>query len=355
MKKHGSNLDPANRFEKLHRVVTPEDLDQLAPDDELLSGPDRAIEYFADQSESILSENQSPDIPFRYSINPYRGCIHACAYCYARPTHEYLGFNAGLDFETRIVVKHQAARLLRERLSQKSWTVEPIVFSGVTDCYQPAERKFRITRECLEVAVECRQPVGLITKNALIVRDLDLLQDLARDNLVHVFVSLTTLDRELAGTMEPRTSTPAARLRAIEALSQAKIPVGVMTAPIIPGLNDSELPQLLAAARERGALAAGYTLVRLPLTVAPVFEEWLQRTQPSQAEKILGRIRETRDGALNTTNFRERMKGSGLIAEQIKMMFQLFRDREGLARSLPEFNCTVFCLPKPDNGQMWLF
>lgn len=355
MKQHGSNLDPPNRFEKLRRVVLPEDLDQLAPDDELLGGPDRSIEYFEDDSESILSENQSPDIPFRYSINPYRGCVHACAYCYARPTHEYLGLNAGLDFETRIIVKRHAARLLRERLSKKSWVVEPIVFSGVTDCYQPAERKFRVTRECLEVAVECRQPIGLITKNALVVRDLDLLQDLARDSLVHVFVSLTTLDPELARIMEPRTSTPAARLRAIETLSRANIPVGVMTAPMIPGLNDSELPQLLTAARECGAMAAGYTLVRLPLSVAPVFEEWLHRTQPDRAAKILGRIRETRDGALHSNNFRERMKGSGPIADQIKQMFHLFRERLGLAKALPEFNCKSFRRPKPSNGQMWLF
>ncbi|MBL8889412.1 MAG: PA0069 family radical SAM protein [Planctomycetaceae bacterium] len=355
MKRHGSNLDPPNRFETLQRVVLPEDLDQLAADDDLLEAPARNIEYYDDQSESILSENQSPDIPFRYSINPYRGCIHACAYCYARPTHEYLGFNAGLDFETRIVVKRQAARLLRERLSAKSWEVEPIVFSGVTDCYQPAERKFRITRECLEVAVECRQPVGIITKNALVVRDLDLLTELARDQLVHVFVSLTTLDSDLARLLEPRTSTPAARLRAIESLATANVPVGVMTAPMIPGLNDSELPQLLTAARESGAMAAGYTLVRLPLTVAPVFEEWLRRTQPLRAEKVLMRIRETRDGALNSSRFGQRMKGRGLIAEQIQQMFRLFRDRLGLAERLPDYNRTAFRPPRAANGQLWLF
>jgi DNA repair photolyase len=355
MNRHGSNLDPPNRFEKLQRVVLPENLDQLAPDDELLGCPSREIEYFEDQSESILSENQSPDIPFRYSINPYRGCVHACAYCYARPTHEYLGFNAGLDFETRIVVKRHAARLLRERLSAKSWSAEPIVFSGVTDCYQPVERKFGITRECLEVAVECRQPIGIITKNALVLRDLDLLTDLARDRLVHVFVSLTTLHVDLARAMEPRTSTPAARLRAIETLARANVPVGVMTAPMIPGLNDSELPQLLKLAAENGAKAAGYTLLRLPLTVAPVFEEWLRRTQPLRCEKILSRIRETRDGALNSKNFGERMKGSGPLAEQINQMFRLFRDRYGLAKALPDFNRDDFCPPKPSHGQLWLF
>lgn len=355
MTRHGSNLDPPNRFERLHRVVLPEDLDQLAPDDELLNGPDRDIEYYDDESESILSENQSPDIPFRYSVNPYRGCIHACAYCYARPTHEYLGFNAGLDFETRIVVKRKAARLLRERLGKKSWAGEPIVFSGVTDCYQPAERKFRLTRACLEVAVECRQAVGIITKNALVTRDLELLRDLARDRLVHVFISLTTLDPELARVMEPRTSTPTARLRAMKELAEAQVPVGVMTAPLIPGLNDSELPALLTAARDHGASAAGYTLVRLPLAVAPVFEEWLRRTQPHQADKVLGRIRETREGKLNSSDFGARMKGRGLIAEQIKQLFRLFRVRLGLEKSLPEFDLTCFRPPRPETGQMWLF
>jgi DNA repair photolyase len=260
-----------------------------------------------------------------------------------------------LDFETRIVVKRQAARLLRERLSAKSWIAEPIVFSGVTDCYQPAERQFRITRECLEVAVECRQPVGIITKNALVLRDLDLLQDLSRDHLVHVFISVTTLDPALARLMEPRTSTPGARLRAIKTLAAANIPVGVMTAPIIPGLNDSELPQLLQAAREHGAQAAGYTLVRLPLTVAPIFQEWLQRTHPQQAEKILGRIRETRHGELNNSDFRERMRGSGPIADQIQQLFRLFRNRLGLAKSLPDFNCQHFRPPTPSHGQLWLF
>jgi DNA repair photolyase len=211
-----------------------------------------------------------------------------------------------LDFETRIVVKRRAAELLRAKLGEKSWAAEPIVFSGVTDCYQPAERQFRLTRQCLEVAVECRQPIGMITKNALVLRDLDLLQDLAADRLVHVFVSLTTLDPALARGMEPRTSIPAARLRAIERLANAGVPVGVMTAPVIPGLNETEVPELLAAAKSAGATAAGYTLLRLPLTVEPVFVEWLQRTQPGKADKVLQRIRQTRDGQLSSSQFKER-------------------------------------------------
>ena len=220
-------------------------------DDELLEGqPSRPIEYIDDASQSIVSENQSPDIPFRYSLNPYRGCIHGCAYCYARPTHELLGWNAGLEFETKIVVKRQAPRLFREFLARDSWQVEPIMFSGVTDCYQPAERQFRLTRGCLEVAAECRQPLSIITKNALLLRDLDRLSQMARENLLHVAISITTLDKQLAADMEPRTSTPMARLRTIEQLTAAGVAVHVMVAPIIVGLNDNEVPAILKAARE---------------------------------------------------------------------------------------------------------
>jgi len=356
---HGSHLNPANRFERIRCEVDDATLDQWVGDDgerhEAIDGPRRDIQFIEDDSQSILSENRSPDIPFRYSVNPYRGCIHACAYCYARPTHEYLGFNAGLDFETRIVVKRRAAALLRAKLGEKSWVAEPIVFSGVTDCYQPAERQFRLTRQCLEVAVECRQPIGLITKNALVLRDLDLLQDLATDRLVHVFVSLTTLDAALARVMEPRTSTPAARLRAIERLATAGVPVGVMTAPLIPGLNETEVPELLAAAKSAGATAAGYTLLRLPLTVEPVFFEWLQRTQPGKADKVVQRIRQTRDGQLSSSQFKERMVGTGVLAEQIRAMFLLFRRKQGLAAQLPDFNRGAFRPPRPEDGQLWLF
>ncbi|MEZ6061022.1 MAG: PA0069 family radical SAM protein [Planctomycetaceae bacterium] len=292
--RHGSNIDPPNRFEKVRHEP---DRGHLEWDQEHLKTlTNRKVEYIDDASRSIVSENNSPDIPFRYSINPYRGCVHSCAYCYARPGHEYLGFNAGLDFETKIVVKRDAG-LFREFLARDSWKPEPITFSGVTDCYQPAEREFQLTRQCLEVALECRQPVSIITKNALVLRDLDLLQPLAADQLVQVFLSVTTLDPELARDMEPRTSIPAARLRAVRMLTDAGIPTGVMTAPIIPGLNDSEIPRILEAAKAAGAITAGYILLRLPLTVEPVFIEWLQRTQNRHAEKVLGRIRDTRAAA----------------------------------------------------------
>ncbi len=349
---HGSHLDPPNRFLAQRREA---DLEHVAWDEEyLVERTDRRIEYFDDESQSIVSENDSPDIPFRYSANPYRGCAHACPYCYARNTHEYLGLNAGLDFETKIFVKRRAPALLREFLARRSWIPEPITFSGVTDCYQPAEREFRLTRGCLEVARECRQPIGIVTKNALVVRDLDILKDLAAQSLVHVNLSITTLDAELARVMEPRTSIPAARLRAIRELSAAGIPVRVLVAPIIPGLNDHEAAEILQAAREAGAGDARYVLLRLPLTVAPVFAEWLARTQPRKAAKIEGLIRQTRGGELNQTDWSQRMVGSGELADQIRNMFSIFRAKYGYG-DLPKLSRELFRPPTDRNGQLRLF
>ncbi|MEZ6135743.1 MAG: PA0069 family radical SAM protein [Pirellulaceae bacterium] len=351
--RYGSHLNPANRFEKVRHEA---ELDQVEWDTEYLDRCHQTeIEYIVDDAQSIVAENQSPDVPFRYSLNPYRGCIHACSYCYARPTHEYLGFNAGRDFETKIVVKHDAADLFRKFLSKPQWKPEPITFSGVTDCYQPAERKFQLTRSCLQVALECKQPVNIVTKNALIVRDLDILEEMAKHDLVHVFVSITTLQPLLARDMEPRTSIPAARLRALETLAHAEIPTGILVAPVIPGLNDSEIPAILQAAKSAGARAAGYVLLRLPLTVLPVFEEWVQRTRPTQAEKILGRVRATRDGKLNDSQFGQRMVGTGQIALQIRNMFKLFRQQVGLVSKLPEHNCDDFRPPSSPSGQQMLF
>ena len=247
----GSHLHPPNRFTLIQYE---DDFEHLQHDPEAVSELKKPkTEYFTDRARSIVSENDSPDIPFRYSVNPYRGCLHGCAYCYARPYHEYLGLNAGLDFETKIFVKEDAPSLFRDFLARETWRPEPIILSGVTDCYQPAERDFRLTRGCLEVAVEVRQPLGLITKNALILRDLDLLRDLAADNLVHVTLSITSLDAALARVLEPRTSTPTARLHAVTALAEAGVPVRVFVAPVIPGLTDSEMPAILAAAKAAGA------------------------------------------------------------------------------------------------------
>jgi len=352
-KGRGSHLRLPNRFET---VRTEPDFEQCVYDEELLAELDHCeTEYFADQSQTVVSENDSPDISFRYSLNPYRGCAHGCSYCYARPTHEYLGFNAALDFETRIMVKHEAAALLRTFLSRPKWVPETIVMSGVTDCYQPAERRFRITRQCLEVALEARQAIGIITKNALVLRDLDLLREMASMDLVHVSISITTLDADLAHTMEPRTSTPAARLRAIRELSEAGIPVRVMAAPIIPGLNDREIPAILEAVAAAGARAASYTLLRLPLTVKPVFLEWLERTQPLARERIEGLILATHGGKYNNSKFGERMRGAGEIAKQISKIFRVFKAKHHLDGDLPAYNHAAFRPPRSTSGQMRLF
>jgi DNA repair photolyase len=352
-KGRGSHLNPPNRF---GGPSYEPDFEHLEYDDEYLEGlRNPQTEYIPDRSKSIVTENDSPDVGFRFSINPYRGCQHGCAYCYARPTHEFLGFNAGLDFETKIIVKEDAPELFREFLARDAWRPEPIALSGVTDCYQPAERRYRLTRRCLEVAVEAQQPMSIITKNALVVRDLDLLQGMAAVNLVHVFVSVTTLDADLARSMEPRTSTPPARLRAIKALAGAGVPVGVMVAPVIPGLNDSEMPSILAAAKDAGAATAAYALIRLPLTVAPVFREWLEREQPDRLQRIEGRIREARGGALNNSEWGTRMVGTGEMAEQIRSVFRLFAKRHGLDGDLPPHDCTRFRPPLPKSGQLRLF
>lgn len=351
--RYGSHLDPPNRFVATQTVTDFEHW-EWDPDD-IAARDHRPVEYLADSSQSIISENKSPDIGFRYSINPYRGCQHGCSYCYARNTHEYLGFNAGWDFETKIVVKHDAAALFRAYLSKPNWQPDVVVFSGVTDCYQPAERQFRITRQCLEVALECRVPIGIITKNALVCRDIDILSEMAALRLAHVNVSVTSLDPELARVMEPRTSIPSARLRAIEMLTEAGIPTRVMTAPIIPGLNDAEIPAILAAAKNAGAQAASYVLLRLPITVEPVFREWLTRTQPLKAEKVETLIRQTRDGKMYRSGWGERQRGTGPIAEQVRQMFSIFAKKHGLDGGIPPYDFTQFRPPKPTSGQLELF
>lgn len=261
-KGRGSQINPPNRFGGPHHEI---DFEHLEHDEDYLESLRKlATEYIPDRTRSIVTENDSPDVGFRYSINPYRGCSHGCSYCCARQTHEFLGFNAGLDFETKIMVKEDAPELFRDFLATEDWKPEPIALSGVTDCYQPAERSFRLTRRCLEVAVEVHQPISIITKNALVVRDLDLLRGMATVNLVHVFLSISTLDIDLARSMEPRTSTPSARLRAIKAMADSGVPVGVIVAPVIPGLNDCEIPSILAAAKEAGGGTAGYTLIGFP-------------------------------------------------------------------------------------------
>ena len=341
-----------NRFERITLEPTGD-----PRDDEGVDGGTRRVptQFLPDRTRSIIAENDSPDVPFRYSVNPYRGCEHGCAYCYARPSHELLGMDAGLDFETKILVKHDAAAVLRQDLNRADWKGEHIAVSGITDCYQPAERQWKLTRQCLQVFHEARQPYSIVTKNALVVRDLDTIQSMAAEGCAQVNVSITTLDENLARTLEPRTSTPSARIRAITQLSTAEVPVRVLVAPVIPGLNDQEIPAILKAAHAAGADAAGFVLLRLPLTVRPVFEEWLARTLPLQRDRILGLIRSTRQGRLNDSRFGSRMRGEGAYAEQIGQTFHVFAQRLGLDRPLPELNRSQFRPPPLPSGQMRLF
>src|SRR5437016_10617530 len=290
----GASWSPANRFEKLHLDLT--DVDVVDDDPDADQKPLRATQYFVDQTKTIIAHNQSPDVGFEMSINPYRGCEHGCIYCFARPTHEYLGFSAGLDFESRIMVKPDAPRLLEDELSSRKWKPQLLMMSGVTDCYQPVERKLKITRRCLEVLAKFRNPVAILTKNRLVTRDIDILSELARDKCAIVNLSITTLDVDLQRIMEPRTSAPAARLDAVAQLRAAGIPVGVMVAPVIPGINDHEIPAIVAECARAGAQFAGHVLLRLPWAVAPLFEHWLDEHFPERKAKVLERVRATRRG-----------------------------------------------------------
>jgi DNA repair photolyase len=324
----GTGLNPANRFEEIAR-----EWDESADPAER---PAPATRVFRDASRSALVKNDSPDIPFTWSLNPYRGCEHGCNYCYARPYHEYLGLSSGLDFETMIFAKEDAPELLAAELAKKSWVPDWIALGGVTDCYQPVERTLKITRRCLETLADARNPCGLVTKNALVTRDADVFQELARWRAVRVFVTLTTLDPDLARRLEPRASAPAARLAAIEALAKAGVPVGVMTAPMILGLNDHELPKLLEAAAGAGARHAAYIPLRLPHELGTLFADWLERNYPDRKAKVLSQIRAIRGGRLNDPDFGSRMRGTGVFAEHLAALFAVTVRRLGLnAERLP--------------------
>jgi DNA repair photolyase len=326
----------------------------VADDDDYLDALHRPpTEYLPDRSRTIIARNDSPDVGFEFSINPYRGCEHGCVYCYARPTHEFLGYSAGLDFETRIMVKEDAPDLLRAELSSPRWRPQVLGLSGVTDPYQPLERRLELTRRCLAVLADFRQAVAIITKNRLVTRDIDLIGALARHGAAGVFLSVTTLDPELAGRLEPRTTRPAARLEAIAELAAAGIPTGVMVAPVIPGLTEHEMPAILAAAARAGARQAGYTMVRLPLAVADLFQDWLGRHYPDRKDKVLGRIRGARQGKLNDVRFGVRMSGEGPHAEMIVRLFRSASRRAGLNQSPWPVSAAAFRRPGPE--QLTLF
>jgi DNA repair photolyase len=338
----GASWSPANRFEKLH--VDLNDVDVVDVDLETEERPQRGTQYFRDETKSVITRNNSPDVGFETSLNPYRGCEHGCIYCYARPTHEYLGFSAGLDFESKIMVKTSASDLLRAELESPRWQAQTLVLSGVTDPYQPVERKLGITRGCLEVLARFRNPVAIITKNRLVTRDVDLLRELAAYHGVAVNISVTSLDSNLQRVLEPRTSSPQARLDAISQLRSAGIPTGVMVAPIIPGLTDHEVPKIIDACAKAGAQFAGYTIVRLPWAVAPLFEHWLDEHFPERKEKVLGRIRHLRGNRLNNSQWHTRMTGEGIFAEQIASMFAISCRRNRM-RARPKLSCVEFQRP----------
>lgn len=340
----GAATNPPNRFERLHIEGDPTVGHDGAP---------LETRYLRDPVRTAISFNTSPDIGFDASLNPYRGCLHGCSYCYARPTHEYLGLSAGLDFESQILVKDALPELLRNELGAKRWTPQAIAMSGVTDAYQPIERHLQLTRQCLEVLLAFRNPVSIITKSALVARDRDLLAALASFDAAAVNLSITTLDASLTRTLEPRASHPNQRLRAISRLARAKVPVGVMIAPVIPGLNDHEIPAVLSAARQAGARSAGMILLRLPQGMDSLFEEWLWRHVPNRAKRVLSRVRETRGGRLNDPRFGSRMRGEGTYAAQLRDLFELQRRRLGLSAMLPTLSTEHF--RRPGNGQLALF
>ena len=335
----GASWSPANRFEKLHVDVNDLDVVDFDPDEG--ERPRRETQFFRDGTKTIITHNNSPDVGFETSLNPYRGCEHGCIYCYARPTHEYLGFSAGLDFESKIMVKTNAPELLRAELERPGWKPQVLVMSGVTDPYQPIEKKLRITRGCLEVLTKFRSPVAIITKNRLVTRDADILRELANYNAVAVNISVTSLDPKLQRLLEPRTSSPEARLDTISQLHAAGIPVGVMVAPVIPGLTDHEVPKILETCAKAGAQFAGYTIVRLPWAVAPLFEHWLEQHFPDRKEKVLGRIRDLRGDRLNNSQWHTRMTGEGIFAEQIASLFEVGCRRAGIGER-PKLSITAF-------------
>ncbi|MDQ3626847.1 MAG: PA0069 family radical SAM protein [Verrucomicrobiota bacterium] len=341
LRARGASGNPGSRFDKLHV-----EFDPIEPGGDDEDRPKLPTQFYRDLTKTIIARNDSPDVGFETSVNPYRGCEHGCIYCFARPTHEYLGYSAGLDFESRIMVKENAPQLLEAELSSPKWKPQTIVMSGVTDCYQPVERKLQITRRCVEVLAKFRNPLGMLTKNRLVTRDIDLFRELAAHNAVAINISVTSLDPKLQRILEPRTSPPQARLDAVAELRAAGIPVGVMVAPIIPGITDHEVPAIVKACGEAGAQFAGYVVLRLPWAVAPLFERWLDEHFPGRKEKVLGRIRHMRGGdKLYDARWKTRQEGEGIFAEQIGSMFEVACRRAGMGER-PTLSTASFRRPR---------
>ncbi|MDT4331321.1 PA0069 family radical SAM protein [Methylomonas sp. MED-D] len=345
-KGRGAVSNAAGRYEKQRSQAEDDGWGSLDVD-----LPPLATEIIVDASKSVITYNDSPDIPFDRSVNPYRGCEHGCVYCFARPTHAYLGYSPGLDFESRILVKPDAATLLRAELGKRQYRCAPLALGTNTDPYQPLERRQRTMRDILEVLRETRHPVGIVTKSALIERDIDILAEMAGQGLASVCLSITTLDRRLARTLEPRAAAPERRLETLTRLSEAGVPVGVMVAPLIPVLTDYELEAIVSAAKRAGAISAEYILLRLPLEVADLFDEWLREHYPLKAEHVMNRVRDSRGGKVYDPSFHRRLRGEGVYADLIAQRFGLIRKKLGLERGLPPLRTDLFRKPAA-GGQM---
>ena len=351
IKGRGAQIDVPNRFDAQQHEMRDDFLNYCAVEgDEARESKTVFIDTFP---KTIVNKVTSPDVGMGYSLNPYQGCEHGCIYCYARNSHEYWGYNAGLDFEQKILVKRNSVELLEKKLCSKSWQAAPIVLSGNTDCYQPAEKKLEITRKLLQTFWKFRHPVGIITKNALIQRDIDILKDLASENLVHVNLSITSLSEEIRRILEPRTASIKKRLQTIEKLSVENIPVSVMMAPIIPAINNHEILPLVKEISNRGALGVGYTIVRLNGAIGNIFKDWIKKTMPDRAEKVLHQIENIHGGSLNDSRFGTRMKGEGEFAHQVSQQFKIARKLYLKERERPMLNCELHEQFK--NGQLKLF
>ncbi len=310
-------------------------------------------EFFAENAKKIINKVNSPDLGMGFSMNPYQGCEHGCIYCYARNTHQYYGYSAGVDFESKIIVKKNAAQLLAKAFDNPNWKPYPIMFSGNTDCYQPAERKYKLTRQMLEVCLQYKHPVSMITKNSLILRDLDILREMASLNLLHVSISMNSMREEIRLKLEPRTASMPQRLKTIEALSTNSIPVNVMVAPIIPGLTDHEIPEVIKAVADCGASSAHYTIVRLNGSIGEIFTDWVHKAFPDRAEKILHQIADCHGGQLNDSRYGTRMRGEGKTAEAIANLFRISKNKYMVGREWPKLDVSIF--KRPGNGQMSIF
>jgi DNA repair photolyase len=334
IKGRGTPLNPSGRFEKFEFEA-----------DEDFSEDEKKIftQFFIDDSKSVISVNDSPDVDFDYSFNPYRGCEHGCVYCYARPTHNYLGFSSGLDFETKIMVKPEAHLLLEKEFRKKSYIPDVVIFSGNTDCYQPVEKKLEITRKALAVCLKFRNPVSMITKSSLVVRDIDILSEMSRLNLIKVTLSITTLNKDLSLKMEPRSSTPGMRLKTLESLAASNIPCSVNIGPVIPGLTDEEIPAILKAASESGAKSAGYIMLRLPHDIKELFTNWLTTEYPDRAKKIINRIKATQGGEMYLPEFGKRFVGQGEFSDLIRNIFDINCKKYGLNEDNHSLNLDLFC------------